>query len=883
MFKTPLILYSPAASAKKAPATGKQQHRVEQRVVPPPLLVANIESPTAMNHLFVGKTSAIRSGASSAEGTSSSRNRFVTDGPRISGPGQWRHPGNANSRLSTQLQAVARAQAVSKSRRMRTGISLSMSQTRNDSDDNEDDIDDGAIRREDDMITSKGDLAVLDNNSKSYSGLHDNQSAPQTSRDLSPIKTDMIDEENGTNANESGTDKSADQSISKSTTPSIPHEHDNQYSREANTRRVSCEKSVVQSLQTDALETRDKVLAGEEENFPSLNKDPIHTDTKVNKKSTCTSEDLEGEYSGGNLHIPFNACQEKANVSHTPHTECAKISPASIIPSARDDSVDCLMKSSVKAQSSCVLTSLGPSYNTGDGDSNNKLAEFSAKEPCNTSMRSVNASSQVDSGCSISLSLQDHPKDASTDSDYPYSCLSDQKKGHEFKSSLADEAGHMGNRSFSPICNEDSGVDSSPASSPMVPENSSFSNMANKACLSMSFLDEEMILRVESETIESCENPFQEHPKSEKHLQNIRVIMTMGASGETAFEAQGTYKDCNLDCSEEINKDRKNFANNTNDSHKSQCSENNAKVSKDLKNTNDHQARTLEVESTYIDDRLDQRTLCSKITTVRKGSESSDQQYANDCQSKIERFDLKEISVADNLIDAPDQNATDFEKQTATFSEQQAKSSNASTSDELSARADHSQLTRSVSLCSNESISVLLEAVTTSSPVKEVGYVRSTSVIETVPVAETVDVFISSQGSFESVSDEEKTRGTKEETLLKHKENSSGKSWQKVSKGGKIEESEDKPSLHSNSSSSINGNHLSDWKPSNNIPQTKGASLSSATGAQQNPARRSSQPFNPFPVKHFNTNRMKAGLKLGLYTPSTLEQLRGLKSRTTSS
>ncbi|KAL8621790.1 hypothetical protein ACOMHN_016277 [Nucella lapillus] len=38
---------------------------------------------------------------------------------------------------------------------------------------------------------------------------------------------------------------------------------------------------------------------------------------------------------------------------------------------------------------------------------------------------------------------------------------------------------------------------------------------------------------------------------------------------------------------------------------------------------------------------------------------------------------------------------------------------------------------------------------------------------------------------------------------------------------------------------------------------------------------KSGRPFNPFPVKHVNTNRAKTGLKLGLYTPSTLEHIQG--------
>ena len=38
---------------------------------------------------------------------------------------------------------------------------------------------------------------------------------------------------------------------------------------------------------------------------------------------------------------------------------------------------------------------------------------------------------------------------------------------------------------------------------------------------------------------------------------------------------------------------------------------------------------------------------------------------------------------------------------------------------------------------------------------------------------------------------------------------------------------------------------------------------------------KASRPFNPFPVKHVNTNRARTGLKLGLYTPSTLQHIQG--------
>ncbi|XP_055882786.1 TBC1 domain family member 30-like isoform X2 [Biomphalaria glabrata] len=93
-----------AASAKKAkPASAYRIGRLDSALVP------NIEMPSAMNHLFVGKGL-----------VGASRNRLVRDGPRISAP----EPVRKNSGvLAQQVQAVANAQAASKSQRMRTGLS----------------------------------------------------------------------------------------------------------------------------------------------------------------------------------------------------------------------------------------------------------------------------------------------------------------------------------------------------------------------------------------------------------------------------------------------------------------------------------------------------------------------------------------------------------------------------------------------------------------------------------------------------------------------------------------------------------------------------------------------------------------------------------------
>ncbi|KAK7101893.1 hypothetical protein V1264_020204 [Littorina saxatilis] len=82
------VFIAAAASAKKAV-------QVKQKAQAP-VLVPKIESPLAMNHLFVGK---VQGG----------RNRLVTDGPRIAAP--------RNSLLTKQLQAVAAAQAASRSKR----------------------------------------------------------------------------------------------------------------------------------------------------------------------------------------------------------------------------------------------------------------------------------------------------------------------------------------------------------------------------------------------------------------------------------------------------------------------------------------------------------------------------------------------------------------------------------------------------------------------------------------------------------------------------------------------------------------------------------------------------------------------------------------------
>ncbi|KAH9508089.1 hypothetical protein Btru_052811 [Bulinus truncatus] len=93
-----------SASAKKAKPASAYRIGMSNCVLMP-----SIESPTAMNHLFVGKNL-----------STSSRNRLVTDAPRIAPPKVMRKNSGV---LAKQVQAVASAKAVSKSQRMRTGVS----------------------------------------------------------------------------------------------------------------------------------------------------------------------------------------------------------------------------------------------------------------------------------------------------------------------------------------------------------------------------------------------------------------------------------------------------------------------------------------------------------------------------------------------------------------------------------------------------------------------------------------------------------------------------------------------------------------------------------------------------------------------------------------
>ena len=61
-------------------------------------------------------------------------------------------------------------------------------------------------------------------------------------------------------------------------------------------------------------------------------------------------------------------------------------------------------------------------------------------------------------------------------------------------------------------------------------------------------------------------------------------------------------------------------------------------------------------------------------------------------------------------------------------------------------------------------------------------------------------------------------------------------------------------------------------------PLSVGVTLQTSSPLQHPPLSspsKTNRPFNPFPVKHVNTNRAKTGLKLGLYTPSTLEHIQG--------
>ena len=84
----------------------------------------DIESPTAMNHLFVGKSK-------------SGRNRLVAEAPRIKAQASGHQKSGL---LQKQLQAVANAKAVSKSNRMRTGKSSHVAPKTEVRDSDEEDI-----------------------------------------------------------------------------------------------------------------------------------------------------------------------------------------------------------------------------------------------------------------------------------------------------------------------------------------------------------------------------------------------------------------------------------------------------------------------------------------------------------------------------------------------------------------------------------------------------------------------------------------------------------------------------------------------------------------------------------------------------------------------
>ncbi|GFR60841.1 TBC1 domain family member 30 [Elysia marginata] len=864
-----------AASAKKAPPPRQQHRRVEPRVTAPALLVANIESPTAMNHLFVGKSGGAGSGVSSVEGSSSSsssRNRFVTDGPRISGPGQgYRQRGNSG-RLCTQLQAVARAQAVSKSRRMRTGVSQSMSLTRNDDDEDDDDGDNISVSRRgrgDKVPTDSGGVASTGETQQVADGGSGKQAEPQASHVSCTSKTPTGAKENAVQANIC-VDQTVSQlvSVPESNFISLSHENKNKESKEScltsgvtGSGRQTSNNNSMHRPHTESLQASDEGGASSLDKTSKLLEAQAKAQVKSN--SYCSAEGLRQGYSGESVQTFSETPQENLPLNYIPDKETDNIISQSILPSAKDVAVECDIDSSVNISRAGIITSVTSSSSSSTSDKIIKdisaLSE-SHQGPCQTSIRSADASTQSDSECPASVNSQDQSEACRKDSGQFVDSLSQHKGDNCPARPSAGGTEPLATRSFSPVGNEDSGVDSSPASSPMVPETSSFNHLAKNACLSMSFLDEEMILRVESETVETCQASIQDpgnQTKTEKHLQNIRVTMTMGSSGETAYEAQSTYDDGKI-------------------------------VSSDLDTSQTVTCGKSVSESTVI--------APSGLKNVEKNVDVSHPIQLERSGSK-EKVVSPNLSASDIQTSAANQNITGYDQTKQILNQDHVESQ-----DNLCDRRDDEFLTssspsrvdrsvsmcstdnrvdRSVSICSTDSISVLLEAVTTSSPVREVGYVRSTSVIETVPVAETVDVdvahFLAGQGqtSVESASAEDINRHTKPG------ESSAGYTQRNRAKSsiGEVDgECRETPAVNPVSSSSSHSNQVQSRKASINLPHTKVGSLSTVPGA-----RRLSQPFNPFPVKHFNTNRMKAGLKLGLYTPSTLEQLRAFKPRTASS
>ncbi|GFN84525.1 TBC1 domain family member 30 [Plakobranchus ocellatus] len=880
-----------AASAKKARPASQQQHRVDPG--PTPLLVASIESPTAMNHLFVGKASTRAGGSTEGSSSSSTRNRLVTDGPRILGPGQWHRQGGSNCRLSTQLQAVAKAQAVSKSRRMRTGMSISNPQTCND---------DESENGDRDGISSCNDVAKI--------ALTGNQNLPYQNRVGNNDEHQQSSKATGGECNKTVENSSAavceDQTVTtfsglpmtdkNSLCSSLKKQDEEEYSEiHCNISDYSGDKKCWLKLHS---KMSPELISGgvdeekiHDEDLNSFNDRSVHQQAvqeNSNRDSDFNGTIVDEDSNNENVHkLKKSYVFESAQSINTSNGETSgststqssyltlKHSVSELLenlpedPCAKPTSLDLSFASNCKDSEND-----GELFTIKDNDSQTCLQQIEAQvsstsdsawshtETASQTLCSV----QSDSGVYLVSGNTGNIKTIESRNSLPH-----VEKDKDFKRSAAYETDHMGTRSFSPILNEDSGVDSSPSISPMVPENSKFG--ATSSSLSINFPEEEMILRVESETVQSPDDLLQESAyslKSDKPIQNIRVTMTMGASGEMAYEAHSTYNEAEV----------KNLPNAKDGG---EICVGFSPGSERKQHDNDDQA-------------VPRNSLSDQQEIISAKDNNLQQTNVSGCEDIVARHvvsssDRKEALGKDSSFTHNEHTTMQHQQSTVDTGQTQDAAAHPGSISNACLISSPSRQISNESMCSSESVSVLLEAVTRSSPVKDVGYVRSTSVIDTVPVAETVDIDLMqlmpdgapSQNSTESEESENGSTKVKLEAKPeRHKKPAlDKKSQREAAKGVKPSGCEGKPAIHSLSTSKIN--HSAHQKANLNFSQKGGPSLASATAAHQPLTRRLSQPFNPFPVKHFNTNRVKAGLKLGLYTPSTLEQLRGLKSRTSSS
>lgn len=197
----------------------------------------------------------------------------------------------------------------------------------------------------------------------------------------------------------------------------------------------------------------------------------------------------------------------------------------------------------------------------------------------------------------------------------------------------------------------------------------------------------------------------------------------------------------------------------------------------------------------------------------------------------------------------------------------------------------------------------LLGMVSTTSPQRrfirslslaEKSYTPSPSLIGTVPIAENLDVI--EDGNNTKLSKKETSEGEHEHfsdaisiTASSSKTNPPQNKAKVCNEpvNGDTLLSDDKTS-NSSSRSKISSSYSESKRRFSSFAQSPSSSphplYPNLDVAEQDSSKLlSHKPFNPFPIKLLNANRAKTGLKLGLYSPMTLQQLKGFKGRTPSS